>query len=150
MERQQPVPVRGGENREQRRYFLRGSFLGAGECGTRAGETAGEHQQNQSSTEPRLADRCAVHSSRGDCTTFLRNITAFNGMWLVTLLLLYSLQEGRLENVSLRVMLICMPPALQSDAQVGRACLLAYQDDEWCWVESMESSKEGQRCQIKL
>eukprot|EP00064_Thunnus_orientalis_P004319 superscaffoldBa00000391_g4330 len=57
---QQPVPVRGGENREQRRYFLRGSFLGAGECGTRAGETAGEHQQNQSSTEPRLADRCAT------------------------------------------------------------------------------------------
>ncbi|AWO98994.1 Hypothetical protein SMAX5B_013369 [Scophthalmus maximus] len=36
------------------------------ECGTRAGETAaGEHQQNQSSTEPRLAHRCAVHSSRG-------------------------------------------------------------------------------------
>ena len=71
-------------------------------------------------------------------------------MWLVTLLLLYSLQEGRLENVSLRVLLICMPPALQCDAQVGRACLLAYQDDEWRWVESMESSKEGQRCQIKL
>lgn len=57
--------MRGGENREQRRYFLRGSFLGAGECGTRAGETAGEHQQNQSSTESRLADRCAVHSSLG-------------------------------------------------------------------------------------
>lgn len=33
----------------------------------------------------------------GDCTKFLWNITAFNGMWLVTLLLLYSLQEGRLE-----------------------------------------------------
>ncbi|KAF3847715.1 hypothetical protein F7725_020743 [Dissostichus mawsoni] len=63
--RQQPVPVRGGGNREQRRYFLRGSFLGAGECGTRAGETAGEHQQNQSSTEPCLDDPCAVHSSRG-------------------------------------------------------------------------------------
>lgn len=62
--REQSVPVRGGENREQRRYFLRGSFLGAGECGTRAGETAGEHQENQSSTEPRLADCCAVHSVR--------------------------------------------------------------------------------------
>lgn len=51
--RQQSVPVRGGEKREQRRYFLRGSLLGAGECGTRAGERPpGEHQENQSSTEP--------------------------------------------------------------------------------------------------
>lgn len=63
--RQQLGPVRGGESAGQRRYFLRGSILGVGECGTRAGETAGEHQQNLSSTEPRLANRCAVHSSRG-------------------------------------------------------------------------------------
>ena len=31
---------------------------------------------------------------RQDCQTFLKNIPAIYGMWLVTLLLLYSLQEG--------------------------------------------------------
>lgn len=104
--RQQPVPVRGGENKEQRRYFLRGSFLGAGECGTRAGDTAGEHQHKPSPARSLAAwpTAAAVHSSRGGCTTFLWNITAFNGMWLVTLLLLYSLQEG----TCLQVFLICM------------------------------------------
>lgn len=64
--RQQSVPVRGGEKREQRRYFLRGSLLGAGECGTRAGQRPpGSIRRTRSSTEPRLADRCAVHSDRG-------------------------------------------------------------------------------------
>ncbi|CAG6003098.1 unnamed protein product [Menidia menidia] len=33
------------------------SFVLLLECGTRAGETAGEHLLNQSSTESRLADR---------------------------------------------------------------------------------------------
>lgn len=37
-------------------------FHGAGESGTRAGEIAGEHRHH-SSTEPRLAEHCAVHSS---------------------------------------------------------------------------------------
>lgn len=32
--------------------------------------------------------------TRRDCKTFLRNIPAIYGMWLVTLLLLYSFQEG--------------------------------------------------------
>lgn len=30
-----------------------------------------------------------------DCQTFLKNTPALYGMWLVTLLLLYSLQEGK-------------------------------------------------------
>lgn len=30
-----------------------------------------------------------------DCQKFLKNIPAIYGMWLVTLLLLYSLQEGK-------------------------------------------------------
>ncbi|CAB1422002.1 unnamed protein product [Pleuronectes platessa] len=34
-----------------------------------------------------------------DCQTFLRNIPALYGMWLVTLLLLYSLQEVHSEDV---------------------------------------------------
>lgn len=34
--------------------------------------------------------------TRRDCKTFLRNIPAIYGMWLVTLLLLYSFQEGTL------------------------------------------------------
>ncbi|KAF6736871.1 hypothetical protein FQA47_014086 [Oryzias melastigma] len=49
--RQQSVPVRGGENRQLRRIFRGCSFLGAGECGTRAGDTPGEKEQNQSSTD---------------------------------------------------------------------------------------------------
>ncbi|CAL8350501.1 unnamed protein product [Arctogadus glacialis] len=39
-----------------------------------------------------------VHSSH--CTPFLSNSTAINGMWLVTLLLLYSLREGTLGPLS--------------------------------------------------
>lgn len=39
-----------------------------------------------------------------DCQIFLKNIPAIYGMWLVTLLLLYSLQEGKImrkkENVA--------------------------------------------------
>ncbi|XP_055735598.1 cell adhesion molecule DSCAML1-like [Salvelinus fontinalis] len=37
--------------------------------------------------------------TRRDCTTFLRNIPAIYGMWLVTLFLLYSLQEVNSEDV---------------------------------------------------
>ncbi|KAG1951287.1 Down syndrome cell adhesion molecule-like protein [Pimephales promelas] len=37
--------------------------------------------------------------TRRDCKTFLRNIPAIYGMWLVTLLLLYSFQEVHSEDV---------------------------------------------------
>lgn len=33
-----------------------------------------------------------------DCQIFLKNIPAIYGMWLVTLLLLYSLQEGKIKT----------------------------------------------------
>ncbi|XP_034462537.1 Down syndrome cell adhesion molecule-like protein 1 homolog isoform X3 [Hippoglossus hippoglossus] len=42
--------------------------------------------------------RTAPHTCQ-DCQTFLRNIPALYGMWLVTLLLLYSLQEVHSEDV---------------------------------------------------
>lgn len=38
--------------------------------------------------------RTAPHTCQ-DCQIFLKNIPAIYGMWLVTLLLLYSLQEGK-------------------------------------------------------
>ena len=41
-----------------------------------------------------LGQKAAPHACQ-DCQTFLRNIPAIYGMWLVTLLLLYSLQEGK-------------------------------------------------------
>eukprot|EP00063_Salmo_salar_P094842 XP_014069677.1 PREDICTED: Down syndrome cell adhesion molecule-like protein 1 [Salmo salar] len=41
----------------------------------------------------------AAPCTRRDCTTFLRNIPAIYGMWLVTLFLLYSLQEVNSEDV---------------------------------------------------
>lgn len=37
-----------------------------------------------------------------DCQIFLKNIPAIYGMWLVTLLLLYSLQEGKIHRKSLK------------------------------------------------
>lgn len=39
----------------------------------------------------------ASHSYQ-DCQIFPKNIPAIYGMWLVTLLLLYSLQEGKLKK----------------------------------------------------
>ncbi|XP_023833790.1 cell adhesion molecule DSCAML1-like [Salvelinus sp. IW2-2015] len=41
----------------------------------------------------------AALCTRRDCTKFLRNIPAIYGMWLVTLFLLYSLQEVNSEDV---------------------------------------------------
>lgn len=38
--------------------------------------------------------KAAPHTCQ-DCQTFLKNTPALYGMWLVTLLLLYSLQEGK-------------------------------------------------------
>lgn len=38
--------------------------------------------------------KAAPHTCQ-DCPTFLKNTPALYGMWLVTLLLLYSLQEGK-------------------------------------------------------
>lgn len=38
--------------------------------------------------------KTAPHTCQ-DCQIFLKNIPAIYGMWLVTLLLLYSLQEGK-------------------------------------------------------
>lgn len=43
----------------------------------------------------RLAWPKTAPHTRQDCQTFLKNIPAIYGMWLVTLLLLYSLQEGK-------------------------------------------------------
>lgn len=37
-----------------------------------------------------------AHRTYQDCQIFLKNIPAIYGMWLVTLLLLYSLQEGKI------------------------------------------------------
>lgn len=36
-----------------------------------------------------------------DCQIFLKNTPAIYGMWLVTLLLLYSLQEGKIKKKNL-------------------------------------------------
>lgn len=43
----------------------------------------------------RLAWPKIAPHARQDCQTFLKNIPAIYGMWLVTLLLLYSLHEGK-------------------------------------------------------
>lgn len=40
-------------------------------------------------------DARAPHTRPQDCQPFLKNPPALDGMWLVTLLLLYSLQEGK-------------------------------------------------------
>ncbi|XP_029547325.1 Down syndrome cell adhesion molecule-like protein 1 homolog isoform X3 [Salmo trutta] len=51
------------------------------------------------SPAPRLAwPKTAPHTCQ-DCQTFLKNIPAIYGMWLVTLLLLYSLREVHSEDV---------------------------------------------------
>ncbi|XP_055726783.1 cell adhesion molecule DSCAML1-like isoform X8 [Salvelinus fontinalis] len=51
------------------------------------------------SPAPRLAwPKTALHTCQ-DCQTFLKNIPAIYGMWLVTLLLLYSLREVHSEDV---------------------------------------------------
>nr|XP_023823952.1 Down syndrome cell adhesion molecule-like protein 1 homolog [Salvelinus alpinus] len=47
----------------------------------------------------RLAWPKTAPHTRQDCQTFLKNIPAIYGMWLVTLLLLYSLQEVHSEDV---------------------------------------------------
>ncbi|XP_053702169.1 cell adhesion molecule DSCAML1-like isoform X4 [Synchiropus splendidus] len=48
---------------------------------------------------PTWPKNASHHSRRQDCQIFLRNIPAIYGMWLVTLLLLYSLQEVHSEDV---------------------------------------------------
>lgn len=42
--------------------------------------------------------KTAPHTCQ-DCQIFLKNIPAIYGMWLVTLLLLYSLQEGKTKKL---------------------------------------------------
>lgn len=138
MGRQQSVPVRGGENRQLRRIFRGCSFLGAGECGTRAGDTPGEKEQNQSSTDLAWPLRRALLF--GDCTTFLWNITAFNGMWLVTLLLLYSLQEGRFHFSVSRM-------ACSSSSPLSSEVACCHHHHVWIMFFV---NKVKMRCQIKL
>lgn len=46
--------------------------------------------------------KTAPHTCQ-DCQIFLKNIPAIYGMWLVTLLLLYSLQEGKRKKKALNI-----------------------------------------------
>lgn len=46
--------------------------------------------------------KTAPHTCQ-DCQIFLKNILAIYGMWLVTLLLLYSLQEGKREKKCMEI-----------------------------------------------
>nr|XP_029537574.1 Down syndrome cell adhesion molecule-like protein 1 homolog [Oncorhynchus nerka] len=87
------VPVMGGYGRRDQ-ISVRSSELASLGLGLERSPVSIVTTPARSLAWPNAAPR-----TRRDCTTFLRNIPAIYGMWLVTLFLLYSLQEVNSEDV---------------------------------------------------
>lgn len=133
----------------------------AGQQGWR--DLRGEQSPVQHGDPP--GQKTAPHTCQ-DCQIFLKNTPALYGMWLVTLLLLYSLQEGkRKRKIAWDISSSCAPDLhcflrswLKSDecwkwvhwrrclTSVARASMAHRQPSDEKWIKNDSKSKCFQNC----